>query len=312
MSNCEIIVLNNVGGGQSVYVASLPKVGESVKGHSWRYNVDAGKGPNSAICMARLGAGVAFIGKAGADEAGDRAEKWMQESGVDTSGLLRTVEARTGQGIRIMGPDGKHICICGESCSWTLTEQEVIRELDMRAGARFFFTGLEIRLSMALAALKHAKSLGMTTVFNLSPVPLGESIGDLSFVDYLAVNEVEGAQLAGIGDWHEMSLPEITERIQEKYRCGCVILTLGADGCAIRKEDKFAHLPGTHVETIDTIGAGDGFLSAFTVNLLWGNSVSDACRWANEYAAYTTTREGSIPSYPMLADIEAYMKERLK
>lgn len=63
MSNCEIIVLNNVGGGQSVYVASLPKVGESVKGHSWRYNVDAGKGPNSAICMARLGAGVAFIGK---------------------------------------------------------------------------------------------------------------------------------------------------------------------------------------------------------------------------------------------------------
>lgn len=312
MSNCDILVLNNVGGGQSVYVAELPKAGESIKGHDWRFNIDSGKGPNSAICMARLGASVAFIGKAGADEAGDRAEKWMRESGVDTSALLRTTEARTGQGIRIMGPNGTHMCICGESCSWTLTEDEVFQELDKKSGARFFFTGLEIRLPLALAALKHAKALGMTTVFNLSPVPFGETIGDLSYVDYLAINEVEGAQLVGIEDWHEMSPEEITKQVREKYHCSCVLLTLGAEGCAVLDGEDFIRIPRADVETIDTIGAGDGFLSAFTVNLSWGKTIGEACRWANEYAAYTTTREGSIPSYPLLAEIEEYMRERLK
>ena len=312
MNGLDIVVLNNVGGGQSVYVPNLPAPGESVKGHDWRYNIDSGKGPNSAICMGRLGARVAFLGKAGADEAGDRAEGWMREAGVDTSGLLRTERAHTGQGIRIMGPNGRHMCICGESCSWTLTEEEVRAELDRLQPARFLFTGLEIRLSLALTAIKHAKALGMTTVFNLSPVPADEALGDLSDVDYLAVNEVEGAQLVGIADWHELAPREIAQRIKDKYHCGCVLLTLGADGCALLRDEEYIRIPRAEVDTIDTIGAGDGFLSAFTVNLSWGKTPGEACRWANEYAAYTTTREGSIPSYPMLADIEKYMEERLK
>lgn len=310
MNGFDVIVLNNLGGGQSVQVPNLPTPGESVKGSGWRYNIDAGKGPNSAICMSRLGAKVAFIGKAGQDEAGNRGEQWMQEAGVDTSGLLRTAQARTGQGIRIMGPNGRHMVICGESCSWTLTEEEVCRELDRLQPARYFFTGLEIRMELALAALKYAKSLGMQTVLNLSPVPK-ESIGALDFVDYLAVNEVEGAQLVGISDWHQISPAEITRRIAEQYDCDCVLLTLGANGCVGRKGERFWSIPRADVQTIDTIGAGDGYLSAFTVNLTWGADEEQACRWANEFAGYTTTREGSIPSYPLLKEIAPYIKERL-
>ena len=89
------------------------------------------------------------------------------------------------------------------------------------------------------------------------------------------------------------------------------MLTLGAEGCAGRKGDQFWRIPKADVTAIDTIGAGDGFLSAFTVNLIWGKSEKEACRWANEFAGYTTTREGSIPSYPLIEEIEPYMKERL-
>lgn len=310
MSGFDVIVLNNLGGGQSVQVSNLPAPGESVKGYDWKFNIDAGKGPNSAICMSRLGSKVAFVGKAGADEAGDRGEGWMRQAGVDTTGLLRTKRARTGQGVRIMAPGGRHMVICGESCSWTLSEAEVCQELDRLQPAEFFFTGLEIRPELAIAALRHAKSLGMKTVLNLSPVPK-EPVGDLGFVDYLAVNEVEGAQLVGISDWHELTPEEITRRIRQKYRCGCVLLTLGADGCAGLKDGRFWRIPKAAVNAIDTIGAGDGFLSAFTVNLVWGKSEEEACRWANEFAGYTTTREGSISSYPLLAEIEPYIKERL-
>ena len=310
MSGFDVVVLNNLGGGQSVQVTNLPAPGESVKGHDWKFNIDAGKGPNSAICMSRLGAKVAFVGKAGTDEAGDRGENWMRQAGVDTTGLLRTKRARTGQGVRIMAPGGRHMVICGESCSWTLSGEEVCRELDRLQPAKYFFTGLEIRLELALIALRHAKKLGMTTVLNLSTVPK-EPLGSLDFVDYLAVNEVEGAQLVGIDDWHELPVEEITRQICQKYQCGCVLLTLGADGCAGLKDGKFWRIFKSNVTAIDTIGAGDGFLSAFTVNLIWGKGEEEACRWANEFAGYTTTREGSISSYPLLAEIEPYIKERL-
>lgn len=201
--------------------------------------------------------------------------------------------------------------ICGESCSWTLSEEEVCRELDRLQPAKYFFTGLEIRPELALVALRHAKALGMKTVLNLSPVPQ-EPIGTMDFVDYLAVNEVEGAQLAGLRDWHELLPEELTQRISQKYHCGCVLLTLGAEGCAGFKDGQFWRIAPSDVTAIDTIGAGDGFLSAFTVNLTWGKSEEDACRWANEFAGYTTTREGSISSYPLLSEIEPYMKERLQ
>lgn len=310
MKGLDVIVLNNLGGGQSVQVADLPAPGESVKGHDWKFNIDAGKGPNSAICMSRLGAKVAFIGKAGRDEAGDRGEMWMRQAGVDTSGLLRTGRARTGQGVRIMAPGGRHMVICGESCSWTLSEEEVRQQLDRLQPARYFFTGLEIRLPLALSALRHAKSLGMTTILNLSPVPQ-EPVGELDFVDYLAVNEVEGAQLAGLRDWHELPPEELVRKIQQSTRCGCVLLTLGAEGCAGLKDGTYWRIPKANVTAVDTIGAGDGFLSAFTVNLLWGRSEEDACRWANEFAGYTTTLEGSISSYPVLQEIGPYIEERL-
>lgn len=311
MRGFDVVVLNNLGGGQSVHVSNLPIPGESVKGHDWQYNIDAGKGPNSAICTSRLGARVAFIGKAGADEAGDRGENWMRQAGVDTTGLLRTKQARTGQGVRIMAPGGRHMVICGESCSWALSETEVCRELDRLQPAKYFFTGLEIRLELALVALRYAKELGMKTVLNLSPVPQ-TPIDTMDFVDYLAVNEVEGAQLAGLRDWRELPAEELTRQISQKYQCGCVLLTLGAEGCAGFKDGRFWRIAKSDVTAIDTIGAGDGFLSAFTVNLTWGKTEEEACRWANEFAGNTTTQEGSISSYPLLSEIQPYIKERLQ
>lgn len=310
MSGVDIIVMNNLGGGQSVQVDNLPAPGESVKGRAWKYNIDAGKGPNSAICMSRLGAKVAFIGKAGLDEAGDRGKAWMDEAGVDTSSLLRTDKARTGQGIRIMGPGGKHMCVCGESCSWTLSEQEVVREIDRLQPAKFFFTGFEVRPELALNASRYAKSLGMRTVLNLSPVPK-EPLGSLEYIDYVAINEVEGAQLAGLKNWRDKDPREIMDCVMRQYGCGCVLLTLGEEGCAGMTCGRDWRIPKAKVTAIDTIGAGDGFLSAFTVNLLLGKSEEDACRWANEFAGYTTTREGSIPSYPVMNEIQSYIEKRL-
>lgn len=301
----DVVVLNNLGGGQSVQVDHLPRSGETVKGYGWRPNIDAGKGPNSCIAMGRLGIRPAFIGKAGRDPAGDRGEKWMQEAGVDTSGLLRTDEVMTGQGIRVIDKDGNNLIVCGESSSRALTEEEVLRELRRLRAARFFSTGFEIREELTLAAAREAKALGMTTVLNYSPLPPAPT-GRLDYIDYLVVNEVEGSALAGVEDWQSQSLPEFLACIRDTCGCGCVIVTLGKAGSAGLCGGRFWRIPPVEVETIDTCGAGDAFLSAMIVNLVWGKDVEEACRWAGRYAAYTVTQTGTIPAYPTLEQFQSW------
>lgn len=300
----DVVVLNNLGGGQSVQVEELPLPGQTVKGYNWRYNIDAGKGPNSCICMGRLGVRAAFIGKAGQDAAGDRGENWMREAGVDTSGLLRSDQVSTGQGVRVVARDGQNLIVCGESSSRALTQEEVFAQLARMEGARFFVTGFEIREELALAAAREAKRLGMGTVLNFSPIQTLD-VGALDYIDYLVVNETEVARLVGLEDWHAVELPALLARVRERYHCGCVVATLGAEGSAGLEGARFWQIPPVAAQVVDTSGAGDAFLSAMVVNLVWGKDIRDACAWAGAFASYTTTRRGTIPSYPTLDEYTA-------
>ena len=302
----DVLVLNNLGGGQSVQVDQLPLPGHTVKGYNWRYNIDAGKGPNSCICMGRLGVRAAFIGKAGKDAPGDRGENWMREAGVDTSGLLRSDEVSTGQGVRVVARDGQNLIVCGESSSRALTWEEVRVQLHRLKGAAWFVTGFEIREELALAAAREAKALGMGTVLNFSPIQTVE-VGALDYIDYLVVNETEVARLAGVDDWQSMPLRDLLARVRDRYHCGCVVATLGGEGSAGLKGETFWQIPPVRVEVVDTSGAGDAFLSAMVVNLVWGKEIQEACRWAGTFASYTTTTRGTIPSYPTLEEYRTWL-----
>ena len=307
MSTIDVIVLNNLGGGQSVQVDKLPLPGETVKGYKWKANIDAGKGPNSCIAMGRLGIHPAFIGKAGNDAAGSRGEKWMQESGVDTSGLLYSDDVMTGQGVRVVEKSGNNLIVCGESSSRALTVDEVIRELERLQPARFFSTGFEIREELTLEGARAAKRLGMTTILNFSPIPK-ENIGVLDYIDYLVINETEGAVLAGLASWKDIPIRKLLETVRDRFQCGCVIITLGGEGSVGLEGDTFWEISPIQINAVDTSGAGDAFLSAMIVNLVWGKDIQEACEWAGKFASYTTTLRGTIPSYPYLPDYEAYLK----
>ena len=47
-----------------------------------------GKGANEAVALARLGVGVAMVGRVGADPQGERLKDHLEREGVDTSGVL--------------------------------------------------------------------------------------------------------------------------------------------------------------------------------------------------------------------------------
>ncbi|MEO0380852.1 MAG: PfkB family carbohydrate kinase, partial [Pseudomonadota bacterium] len=66
----------------------LPGPDETVAGSSVDY-VFGGKGGNQALAAARMGAKVAFAGRAGSDRFGDMLRETLGNSGIDLTGLQR-------------------------------------------------------------------------------------------------------------------------------------------------------------------------------------------------------------------------------
>ena len=214
MNKKDVIVLNSHGVGQYAYTDRMPVWGETLSVKNWHVAEDGGKGTNVAVALGRLGLKVAYIGKVGNDPWGDLGEKWLHDAFVDATYMLRTDEVSTGTGLILIGPDGQNSIIDGDSSSAALKIEEVTAALESMKGSNFFVTGFEVPSHIALAGAKQAKSLGMKTVVNPSPLP-EKSMGRLDYVDYLFINEVEGRFLAQLPESAEFEPETVMKKIKE-------------------------------------------------------------------------------------------------
>ena len=118
--------------------------------------------------------------------------------------------------------------------------------------------------------------------------------------------------VCGLSSWKELPMKRLAQQVRDKLGCGCVIITLGENGCIGLRGDRFWAVSPVKVDCVDTSGAGDAFLSAVIVNLIWGKDIEDACKWAGAYASYTTMRRGTLLSYPMLEEVQGFVSQHIK
>lgn len=308
MAAHDVIVLNSHGVGQYAYCDHMPTWGETLAVKNWHVAEDGGKGSNVSVALGRLGLDCAYVGKVGNDPWGDLGEKWMEDAGVDCTYLLRTDEVSTGTGLILVGPDGQNAIIDGDSSSLALTEEEVVGAISDMAGTRYFITGFEVPIAIALAGARAAHKLGMVTCLNPSPLP-DTGVEDLSFIDYLFINEVEGRYLAGIDQDAPIDVEQLTRAVKCLHGSASVIMTLGSEGsCAVDQDGTFIHVAPYQVEkVVNTAGAGDGFMAATVAQLSSRMSLKQAMAWASGYAALCVTIDGTIPAYRPRAEVEAFI-----
>ena len=304
----DAIVLNSHGVGQYAYCDHMPAWGETLSVKNWHVAEDGGKGSNVTVALGRLGLRVAYIGKVGNDPWGDLGDKWMRDAGADTTYLYRSDEVSTGTGLILIGPDGQNAIIDGDSSSVKLTVEEVTAALDDMAGSAYFVTGFEVPQRVSQAGARYAKKLGMAVVLNPSPLPQ-EPMGQLDYVDYLFINELEGHCIAGLPEGFALDEASLATEVKRACGVGNVILTLGGEGaCALTAEGEFFAVDPVRVEkVVNTAGAGDGFMAATVFGLVRGKGLREAMEWAAKYAALSVTIEGTIPAYRPLAEVEAFI-----
>lgn len=309
----DVIVLNSHGVGQVCHIKRFPRRGETLEATNWHVEEDGGKGATVSVALGRMGVSTGYIGKVGYDPWGDMGDVWMTESGVDTTFMYRDHSVSTGTGLILIEEDSTNTIIDGDSACQALTYDETHAAIEAMKEAKVFITGFGMPFRKALDGAKIAKEeYGMTTLCNVSPLP-SEEMGDLSYLDYMILNDVEAKTLCGYEEDDVVEAQDVVKQLKEKYHCKGVIMTCGSEGSAILDGDEFWTVAATPVKPVDTIGAGDGYLAAVAANLVWGKTLREATEWASKYAAYKVTRQGSMTKkpgcgYPSLAEVEEFMK----
>ncbi|OXM55095.1 ribokinase [Amycolatopsis thailandensis] len=283
----QVLVIGSANADLVVPVDRRPGGGETVLGGDTILS-PGGKGANTAVAAARLGADVALLGAVGDDPYGELLKRSLAESGVNTASV-RTSDRPTGIAYITVTPDGENSILVSPGANSALRPEDV--DLD---GAEIVVLSLEIPLETVERAVAEAVEKGVKTLLNLSPAA-ELSAKTLQGLDVLLVNEHEAAFLLG----GEADFPKLLDLGPK-----AAVVTLGAKGAAVVTADGMTEVPSPKVEAVDTTGAGDAFAGALATALAKGEELADAARKAVKVAAITVTRQGAQPSYPTASELE--------
>lgn len=294
----EIVVVGSTMMDMIAYVKRAPSSGETVIGDSFSLGF-GGKGANQAVMASRFGAQVKMINTLGDDVFGETTLKNFQEQGIDTKYVNRVAGA-SGVAPIWVEEDGSNRIICVPGTNFAMTVPQVqsalseISEIDVLVGQ------LEIRQEVTAAAFAAARARGITTILNPAPfAPLSSELVKNS--DWIIPNETEFAGLDSSG-----RAPNSDDVILELANSlGCkLVVTLGDKGAALVENDKVVRVAAPSVNAIDTTGAGDAFVGAFSVGLGLGFEPKQAVKLGCESASLSVTRKGTQSSYPSRQEAE--------
>lgn len=276
---------------------------------------------NVAVGVARLGVPSGFIGKVGDDPFGRHLSDVLRTAGVDVSQLRFDGEARTALAFVSLSEGGERDFMFYRHPSADMRHRP--DELDEAAIATAdilhvgsISTIAEPAASATRQAILVAQRAGALVSYDpnlrlpLWPSAEAAAHGMRSLwgdADIIKVSDDELRFLAGSDD-------VAAARSLWTPRLRALLVTRGEDGVTYVLPEAEGHIAGYAVEVADTTGAGDAFTAAVLAAIVRApDLLSDvpaleaALRYANAFAALTTTRRGAIPAMPDRPQVDAFL-----
>ncbi|MER6461980.1 sugar kinase [Streptomyces sp. NPDC001288] len=269
----------------------------------------AGSESNVAIGLARLGHDVAWAGVVGADQPGSLIHRTLRAEGVDTGFLRCTDEAATGfiafdQAAHDITRVSYHRA---RSAGSTLTREDCLAALGALSPTLLHLTGITCALSAGaqegiLAAARSAHEAG--TLVSL----------DVNYRSRLwSRARAEGA-LRELLPWvhtvfaseDELDLLSPAEHPAADLLAGGVaevVVTAGAAGAHCHTSAGSVYQPALPATVVDSIGAGDAFVSGYLSALLDGLAPGDRLRRAATSGACCVGVYGDWEGLPSREDL---------
>lgn len=303
-------------------------LGKSDNNHIIYERNPGGAPANVVAALSKLGKKTAFIGKVGNDQFGKFLGQVLADLGIDLQGLIYSDDFPTTLAFVHLLADGERTFSFyrKHSADHNLTKEDV--RFDLISSSKIFHFGSvslthEPSAMATFEAVKYAKNSG--AVISYDPnlrIPLWDNldrarsliIKGLHFADILKIAEEELEFIIGTND-----LEAGSSALYSQYGIPLIFITLGKNGCFIRKGNNTLKVPSFAVHTVDTTGAGDGFLGgvlSHIVNLeksierLSMDEIANIVRFANAVGALTTTKRGGITSLPTSEEVISFLNNR--
>jgi len=241
---------------------------------------------NTAIGLSRIGISSSVIGKVGKDGFGDFVVKYMQQQGVEVSGVVRDEREFTSATMVLVHADGERSFIHYLGANAALNEENIDFSIIQKARL-LHVAGALVLPSLdgepMARLLKKARAAGLTTaldtVWDAQNRWMKALKPALEFVDYFLPSFEEAKMLTG-----QETPEEVAAALLDKG-VGTVALKLAEQGCYVRTREAEIRAPAYEIQCLDATGAGDAFVAGFLAGVLKGWDLEKTARFANAVGA---------------------------
>lgn len=246
-----------------------------------------------------LGEDGVIVSRVGSDELGSDLVKGLSSRGLRTDAIQVDPEAPTGT-VQVTFEGDEPRFEITENVAWDALEwTHEIALLATTCDAACFST-LSQRCEMTRRTIHtflRTMKPGAFRVLDVNFRPpfvnrevVRQSIALADIVKYNRGERSAIAEMFGVEDVEAWLLSDQDVKL--------VVLTRGADGCALYTQSGQVEQPGVEVDTSegDAVGVGDAFVATVIHELLREAKLDRIARFANRYAAIVAKKKGGMPS----------------
>ncbi|EJR0220639.1 PfkB family carbohydrate kinase [Raoultella planticola] len=283
----RVYVTGNITVDETWSVSDIPKKGTSIHGVKISQDI-GGKGANQAIILSRCGIDTRLIAATGNDSNGI----WIRQRIKNESLTLQPdchFNLHSDTSIILNSADGDNAIITTTAAADTFRLDDIIAHIADAAAGDILLQQGNFSLDKTRALFQYAKTRGMTTVFN--PSPVNPDFCHLwPLIDIAVVNESEAELL-------------------QPYGVKTLVITQGAAGAWLVRDGQRQFCPAAPAEARDTTGAGDTFLAVMLASALLRDVEPDdlALAHASRAAAITVSRRGTLSAFPDARQLAALL-----
>lgn len=299
-----ITVLGSINADLVAYTERLPRPGETVAGFNFS-TAPGGKGANQALAARKAGSAVRMVGAVGQDLFAKEALSLLSDAGTDLSGVL-TVPGATGTALILVGNTGENMIAVVPGANGTMDEAAALTAVASMAAGDVLMLQLEIPSSSVEAALKAARTKGITSVLNTAPFTAdGSRLA--SNADIIIANETEFALLAGDHASDAATRLSALRRLHSQ-RGQTYVVTLGEAGAIAIHNGVLLEVKSPRIKPIDTVGAGDAFCGHLAAGLDQGKDFATALSRAAIAGSLACLAAGAQPASPTAKSVEEFQQ----
>ena len=285
----KICVVGSSNIDQIAYVESTPSDGETVFGNEYKMGF-GGKGANQAVMSGLMGAETYMITCLGDDVYADMTIENYKNSGVNVDYIQR-VPGSSGVAPIWVDSSGQNRIIVVSGANDLINGDDAVEAVKKMGDLNAIIGQFEIPLEVTEKVFEYAKSNNITTILNPAPAKIPSS-SLLDVTDWFIPNEVEFETISGLSAFEDNNLINYSETIKSN-----LIVTLGEKGAAYIENGVVKKVGAPKVEAIDTTGAGDAFVGAFSYAIASDFTIEDSVKLGIERASDSVTKPGTQSSY---------------